>query len=133
MEMLVAYAVFLGHNPSSNRDYAPDWAYTKTPLGLPAQWLAGGSAELPRLWFTRAEAQAEAKRRATEFVAGLPGGASARYIGASPDPFAHRSRCTKHSVSWVVAFKFHPPEMIMDGGDLLVTVDLETGAVAARE
>ncbi len=83
---------------------------------------------MPRLRFTREEAAAEATRRATEFVAGLPGGESGRCTGAFPDPFAIRSRNTKHPVSWVVRFVFHPPEVIQDGGDLLIAVNLETGA-----
>ncbi len=88
---------------------------------------------MPRLRFTRAEAEAEATRRATQLVSGIPGAASSRCIGAIPDPLAPRGRSTKHPVSWIVAFVFHPPEVIIDGGELFVAVDLETGAVAIRE
>ncbi len=87
---------------------------------------------MPRLRFTREEAEAEATRLATEFVAGLPGDEPSRCTGAIPDPFATQSRSTKHPVSWIVRFVFHPPELIQDGGDLLITVHLETGAVTIR-
>ena len=88
---------------------------------------------MPHLRFTREEAEAEATRQATELVAGLPGASSARCKGAVPNPSAPRSRSTKHPVAWLVAFVFHPPEVIMDGGELWVAVNLGTGAVAIQE
>ena len=88
---------------------------------------------MPRLRFSRDEAEAEATRRARSLVAGLPGASSARCKGAVPDPSAPRSRRAKPPVAWLVAFVFHPPEVIMDGGELWVAVNLETEAVAIRE
>jgi hypothetical protein len=88
---------------------------------------------LPRLRFTREEAEAEATRLAIEFVAGLPGAASGRCTRTYPDSMAPTSRSSKHPVAWVVVFIFHPLEVRMDGGELFVTVDLETKAVAIRE
>ncbi len=87
---------------------------------------------MPRLGFTRAEAEAEAVRLATEFVAGLPGAASARCIGASADRSRSRSATGKHPVAWSVGFVFHPPGVVMDGGELFVAVDLETKVVTTR-
>jgi hypothetical protein len=89
---------------------------------------------VPRLRFTRAEAEAEAIRLATEFVAGRPGVEPGQCVGAVPDSMAARSRCSKHPVAWVVVFKAaQPPGVVMDGGELFVRVNLETNAVASSE
>jgi hypothetical protein len=88
---------------------------------------------LPGLRFTRRQAEAEAICLSTEFVSDLPDAASSRCIGAYADEMAPKSRSTKIPVVWVVGFVFHPPEVVMDGGELFVTVDLETKVVAIRE
>jgi hypothetical protein len=87
---------------------------------------------LSRLRFTIAEAEREATRLATEFVAGLPDTEAARCIGTVPDPFAQKSARTKHPTVWIVTFVFHTPDVVVDGGELSVTVDLETRAVEIR-
>jgi hypothetical protein len=50
-------------------------------------------------------------------------------------PLPHLLRMTPSTcaIMVVLAFVFHPPEVIMDGGELFVTVDLQAGAVATRE
>jgi hypothetical protein len=88
---------------------------------------------LPRLRFTLKEAEAEATRLAAEFIAARPGYSSARCKGAVPDRCAPRSRSSKHPLTWLVCFVFHPPEVIMDGGELFVAVNLETGVVTIKE
>jgi len=88
---------------------------------------------LPRLRYTRAQAEAEAILLATEFVSGLPGAVSGRCTGAHPDRMAPMSGSTKHPVVWVVIFAFHPPEVLMDGGELSLTVNLETKIVSIRD
>jgi hypothetical protein len=89
---------------------------------------------MTRLRFTRADAEAEATRLALEFVAGLPGCGSDRCVGAFPDTSAPRSRASKHPVAWLVVFK--APQLagvVMDGGEMFVSVNLQTNAIAIRE
>jgi hypothetical protein len=70
---------------------------------------------------------------ATEFVAAMPGAESARCIGASAGLFTPRSASSKHPVVWSVGFVFHPPDVVMDGGELFVSVNLETKTVITCE
>jgi hypothetical protein len=45
-----------------------------------------------------------------------------------------RSRNSKHPVAWLVVFAFDPPEgSVMDGGELFVAVNLDSGTVVIRE
>jgi len=89
---------------------------------------------MTRLRFTRTEAEAEATRLASELVAVLPGASSVQCVGAYPDTTAPRSHSSKHPVNWSVVFKApQPPGVVMDGGELFVTVNLETKVVAIRE
>jgi hypothetical protein len=89
---------------------------------------------MARLRFTREEAEAEAMRRASEFVSVLPGASTDQCVGAYPDTTAMRSRSSKHPVAWLVVFKTPlPPGVVMDSGELFVTVNLETNVVAIRE
>jgi hypothetical protein len=81
---------------------------------------------MPRLRFTREEAEAEATRLATEFVSGMAGAECARCLGAFPDRMMPKTSSSKHPVVWVVAFVFHPPDVIVDGGEIFVTVNLQT-------
>ncbi len=42
-------------------------------------------------------------------------------------------RASKHPVAWVVMYSPIPPvDVVNDGGELLVTVDLESGEVGLR-
>jgi hypothetical protein len=86
-------------------------------------------SSLARLRLTREQAAAEATRRATAFIATLPISLSARCIGARPDTLAPRSNASKFPVVWSVGFVFHPPEVVMEGGELFVSVNLETESV----
>ena len=89
---------------------------------------------MPRLRYTRAEAEAEATRRATALIARTPGLSSCRCIRALPDPFAPAGHASKHPVAWVVLFAAPlPPGHVIDGGELFVNVNLETGVVTFRE
>jgi len=88
-----------------------------------------------RLRFTRDEAECEAKRLATEFVAGLSNANGAQCRSVSPDGWAPKRRSSKHPVAWVVVFVFPPsdPHVVQDGGELFISVDLESKAVSTRE
>lgn len=93
-----------------------------------------GGIHMTRLRFTRVEAEAEATRLASEFVARLPGCTTDRCVGAFPDKSAPPSPASKHPVAWLVLFKAPtPPGAAMDGGELFVTVNLEAKTVAIRE
>jgi hypothetical protein len=83
-----------------------------------------------RLRYSLLEAQAEATRRAEEFIAGRPDRYMFQLRGAGPDPLAPPSRASKHPVAWIVAFAPGPPAVReIDGGELFVAVDLELGTV----
>jgi len=87
-----------------------------------------------RLRFTRQQAQNEAARRASEFVSGLPGYTDFRLQGTHPDTTVPKSHNSKHPVAWLVVFRFDQRAGgVIDGGELFVAVDLESGAVAIRE
>jgi hypothetical protein len=88
---------------------------------------------LPRLRFTLADAEAEATRLATEFVTRLPHSASARHVRTVPDGTAPQSSSSKHPVAWCVMFVYHPLEVVMDGGELFVAVNLETKTAYIHE
>mgnify|MGYP006969361497 CR=1 FL=1 len=89
---------------------------------------------MTRRRFTRAEAEAEATRFASEFVAGRRGCSSDHCVGAFPDATAPRGRASKHPLAWVVVFKApQPPGVVMDGGELFVAVNLETNTIAVLE
>ena len=88
---------------------------------------------LSRLRLTREEMAAEATRLATAFVKTLPESQSARCIGAHPDTFAPKSSSSKFSVVWTVGFVLHPPDVVVDGGELLVSVDIEKQSATIRE
>jgi hypothetical protein len=88
---------------------------------------------MARLQFTREQAKAEATQRAEHFVAGLANGSGARLADAFADTSVPGSRSSKHPVAWVIVFTFDPPDgAVMDGGELLVSVDLESGVIAVR-
>jgi hypothetical protein len=92
------------------------------------------SNHVPRLRFTRAEAEEKAIRLATKFVAGLSGYESDRCAGAVPASSDMQSTSSKHPVVWVVMFRTPQPlGIVMDGGELFVTVNLETNAVSIRD
>lgn len=95
---------------------------------------AVGNHRVPRLRFTREEAEAEAIRLATEFVAGVPGAESYQCQKASPDKRQPKNLCSKHPIYWLVTFVPPPePGVVIDGGELFVSVDLETKTVAIPE
>ena len=86
---------------------------------------------MTRLRYTLAEAKEEATRRAIKFIAGRSDRDSFLYRGTYPDSFALRSQASKHPVAWTVVFAPRPKEgEIIDGGELIVDVNLESGSVA---
>lgn len=88
---------------------------------------------MARLRYSLAEAQAEATRRAEAFVAERPDREQLRHRGTFPDTIVPPSHSSKHPVAWVVVFVPIPPAGdIIDGAELFVDVDLESGAVAVR-
>ena len=89
---------------------------------------------MPRLRFTREEAESEAKRLATEFLTGLSGAQSAQCSGAHPDPRVPNRPSSKHPVAWLVYFipSASDPNAVVDG-EACVSVNLETRAVAMSE
>lgn len=86
---------------------------------------------MARIRYSLAEASAEAARLATEFVAGRSDAAEWKIRFISPNTLVPPSQASKHPVAWVVTFAPLPPEgSVIDGGELFVCVDLESGAVA---
>ncbi|WP_145098554.1 hypothetical protein [Anatilimnocola aggregata] len=83
---------------------------------------------MPRLRYSFPEAQAEAVRLATEYIRQQPKMEGAR-LGAQPNKVAPKSATSKIPVMWVVVVVFHPPDVVMDGGDLVLDVNIETKEV----
>jgi len=87
-----------------------------------------------RLRYSRAEAEAEATRRAKEFIANRPDYIQMRYGGTVPNSRVKPSRTSKHPFAWIVIFDPIPPDgCVIDGGELLVAVNLETGEIGYSE
>jgi len=87
---------------------------------------------MPRLRFSREEAEAEARRLATEFVSCLPGVERLQCRSAMPDGLEPKSSASKHPVAWIVVFApCQSHEVVMDGGELFVKVNIETKAVSS--
>ena len=85
---------------------------------------------MARLRYSREEAQAESVRRAEAIVADRPDRDQWRLRGAFPNPPVPPSKASKHPVAWMVLFAPVPPEGgVIDGGELFVAVDLESGSV----
>lgn len=85
---------------------------------------------MAHLRLSRDQAKAEAARRAADFVTRLPNCGGARLRGIHPDTAVRQSRSSKQPVTWVAVFAFDPPGgAVMDGGELLVKVDLKSGEV----
>jgi hypothetical protein len=80
--------------------------------------------------YSLAEAEAEARTLASAYARTLSAADLARIVWAKPDPIA--SGKGRIPTVWVVRFVFHPPGMVMDGGDLLVTVDLSERTARMR-
>jgi hypothetical protein len=83
--------------------------------------------------YSRAEAEAEATRRAAAFVAQRPDRDCWRHIHTAPDSIGLPRRSSKHPVVWVATYAPVPPEGgTIDGGELFVAVDLEPDTVVVR-
>jgi hypothetical protein len=91
-------------------------------------------SDLARLRFTRAEAKGEATRLATEFVQSQRNFPPHRWVSTSPSSKASAGAGTsKHPVVWNVMFvPVMPAGTVMDGGELVVAVDLSTRLVAVE-
>lgn len=88
---------------------------------------------MARIRLTRKDAAVEASRLAMEFVASLPEHSSARLVRVYPDGFVAKSPSSKHPLAWVAVFQpRHPPEEVVDGGELVVAVDLEGKTASVR-
>jgi hypothetical protein len=85
---------------------------------------------MARLRYTRAEAEVEAARLATEYVQALPDVDGVRLHHVSPVNSAPKSNASKLPVVWSAMFVFPSPAgAVVDGGELIVTINIETKAV----
>jgi hypothetical protein len=84
-------------------------------------------------FFTREAAQVEAARRALEFVSGLPSCTALRLRSMHPDTTVPQSGASKHPVAWIVVFSLDLPDGAAMDGQVVVAVNLDSGAVTIRE
>ena len=87
---------------------------------------------MARVRFSRADAVAEATRRADAFVAGRADRDGWRHVSITPDGIGPPRTASKHPVVWVAMYAPVPPDGGIDGGELFVVVDLELGTVGLR-
>lgn len=88
---------------------------------------------MTRLRYSREQAEAEAISRAEAFLADRPDRDQWRLDGACPNTLVPRSQTSKHPAAWLVLFAPVPPGGgVIDGGELLVAVDLEADTIAIR-
>lgn len=83
---------------------------------------------MARLRYTLEEARAKATALALEFAAGQAWGQLARCASANPS-WVRQGTSSKHPTVWSVCFVFNPSDVVMDGGEIFVDVDLETEVV----
>lgn len=81
---------------------------------------------MARLRYTLSQAKEEATRLATEYAQRQPWFSQARIKGTVPIASAPKSGSSKFPVMWSVVFVFHDPDIIMDGGELFLDVNIET-------
>jgi hypothetical protein len=81
---------------------------------------------MARLRYSYSEAREEATGLAWGFVRGLPAGGAGRLRSVEPSKTGGGSKASKFPVLWVAIFVFHPPEVVADGGELIVEVNVET-------
>ncbi len=81
---------------------------------------------MTRLRYSLAEAKQAATEIAIEAIGTLNTIHPARLVSISPDRTAPQGIASKHPTRWIVAFVCHDPEVVLDGGEIFVSVDLET-------
>jgi hypothetical protein len=85
---------------------------------------------LARLRYSLAEAEAEAMRLAIEYVQSEAKWPGAVFRRARPSPFSPTSASSKHPVVWTAYFDLPwPGDIVVDGGELMFDVDIETKVV----
>ena len=88
---------------------------------------------MARVQHSKAEAQAEATRRATAFIAERDDRDYWRHISTTPDTVGPQRRTAKSPVVWVAMYApILPSAGVIDGGELFVVVDLESDTVGLR-
>jgi hypothetical protein len=86
---------------------------------------------MSRLRYTLDEARAEAERLAKSYVTNLSGCETLELFGSNPLLSAPRSNASKHPVQWLVSFRDPPPpDAVVDGGELILDVNVESKSVA---
>ena len=89
---------------------------------------------MARVRLSRAEAHGEATRRASAFIAERDDRDNWRHISTTPDTLGPSRRAAKSPVVWVAMYAPIPPsDVVIDGGELFVVVDLESGTVGLRQ
>lgn len=82
---------------------------------------------MARLRYSFSEAEAEATRLAKEFVSQNPEWNEAILLLVAPSNIEAKSSVSKFPISWTACFAFpHPPDVVVDGGELVIDVNIET-------
>jgi hypothetical protein len=85
---------------------------------------------MARIRYNVAEARQEAIRLAAAYVATLPGALGIELSDASSASTAPRSDASKHPVIWCVRYSpIRFADAVIDGGELLLDVNIETKTV----
>jgi hypothetical protein len=87
-----------------------------------------------RIRYSNANAHLEATRRAAAFIADRADRDNWRYVSTSADRVGPSRRSSKHPVVWVTTYAPVPSNgEVIDGGELVVIVDLELDTVGLRQ
>ena len=82
---------------------------------------------MPRLRYSLAEAAAEAKRLAMEYVEGTSQWPAAEFRRVAPSERFPKSPSSKHPVVWFAIFDLPGPDGgVVDGFDLILEINVET-------
>jgi hypothetical protein len=81
---------------------------------------------MARLRYSLEEAKQAATQIAIEAIGMVETDYPARLISVAPDRAARQGLASKHPTRWMAVFVCHDPEMVLDGGETFVSVDLET-------
>lgn len=85
---------------------------------------------MARLRYSLAQAEAEATKRAKAFIAAHPDQVPLQHRWTVPSRKEQQSAASKHPVAWIAVFQIIPPDgVVVDGGEVFVAVNLESGSI----
>lgn len=87
-----------------------------------------------RVRYSLKQAEAEARRLASEFFSRELEYKGMKLSSVTPHLFAPQKRASKHPTAWIAKYSPAPvANEVIDGGELLLLIDLETASVRVAD